>query len=149
MHDISGPAFDRAGDPAWYPELGEPWQPQKLYYTVWSKARLMAVHEGMIKHRGESPYEQDWLDRPGHDHRITTRIEVGPYLWARSGSLRAHATQVDPTEPWWFGLSDEQLAEAYPWEDWILARSLVGEPQQGELEGDLFAGVPRSVGVSR
>jgi mycothiol S-conjugate amidase len=141
VHDISLPAFERAGDPAWYPELGEPWQPLKLYYTVWSKARLMAVHEGMIRHRGESPYDQDWLDRPNHDDRITTKLDVGPYLWARSGALRAHATQVDPSEPWWFGLTDDQLAEVYPWEDWILARSLVGEPSPGTHESDLFSGV--------
>jgi mycothiol S-conjugate amidase len=145
VHDISLPAFERAGDPAWYPEAGEPWQPSKLYYTVWSKARLMAVHEGMIRHRGESPYEQDWLDRPGQDERITTKVEVGSFLWARSGSLRAHATQVDPSEPWWFGLTDTQLAEVYPWEDWILARSLVGEPAPGTLEHDLFAGVRERV----
>ncbi len=149
VHDISLPAFERAGDPAWYPELGEPWQPSKLYYTVWSKARLMAVHEGMIRHRGESPYDQDWLDRPNHDDRITTKIDVGPYLWARSGALRAHATQVDPSEPWWFGLTDDQLAEVYPWEDWILARSLVGEPSAGVHESDLFAGVREPAQVQR
>jgi mycothiol S-conjugate amidase len=141
VHEISMPAFERAGDPSWYPEAGEPWQPLKLYYTVWSRARLLAVHEGMIRHRGESPFEQDWLDRAGHDDRITTRLDVGDYLGARSGALRAHATQVDPTEPWWFGLSDQQLAEVYPWEDWILARSLVGTPGAGEIELDLFAGV--------
>jgi len=146
VHEISLPAFERAGDPSWYPEAGEPWQPLKLYYTVWSRARLMAVHEGMIRHRGESPFEQDWLDRAGHDDRITTRLEVGDYLWARSGALRAHATQVDPTEPWWFGLSDAQLAEVYPWEDWILARSLVGTPGAGEIEIDLFAGVAEHAG---
>jgi len=141
VHDISVPAFERAGDPAWYPEAGEPWQPSKLYYTIWSKARLIAVHEGMIRLRGESPYEEDWLNRPDTDHRITTRIPVGEYLWARSGALRAHATQVDPAEPWWFGLSDDELAEVYPWEDWILARSLVGVPGEGQVEHDLFEGV--------
>ena len=72
VHDISLLAFERAGDPAWYPELGEPCQPQKLYYSVWAKARLTAIHEAMIELRGESPFDQDWLDRPGHDHRITT-----------------------------------------------------------------------------
>jgi mycothiol S-conjugate amidase len=147
VHDISLPAFERAGDPNWYPEAGEAWQPLKLYYTVWSKARLMAVHEGMIRHRGESPYEQDWLDRPGHDDRITTKIDVGPFLWARSGALRAHATQVDPSEPWWFGLTDDQLAEVYPWEDWILARTLVGEPALGAHEDDLFAGIREAAEV--
>lgn len=148
VHDISGPAFDRAGDPAWYPELGEPWQPSKLYYTVWSRARLMAIHEGMIHHRGSSPYDQKWLDRPGQDHRITTRIDVGGFLWARSGALRAHATQVDPEELWWFGLDDEQLAGVFPWEEWILARSLVGSPSEGEFESDIFAGIRDSADVS-
>jgi mycothiol S-conjugate amidase len=55
--------------------------------------------------------------------------------------LRAHATQVDPTEAWWFGLDDHELAEVYPYEDWILARSLVGMPADGEVEVDLFAGI--------
>lgn len=141
VHDISIVAFERAGDPTWYPELGEPFQPLKMYYTVWSKARLLAVHEAMIRLRGSSPFDQDWLDRPGADHRITTRLDVGAYLWARSGSLRAHATQVDPNEPWWFGLTDDELAAVYPWEDWILAKSAVGGPAEGEIEDDLFAGV--------
>lgn len=141
VHDISIVAFERAGDPTWYPELGEPFQPLKMYYTVWAKARLVAVHEAMIRLRGSSPFDQDWLDRPGADHRITTRLDVGSYLWARSGSLRAHATQVDPNEPWWFGLTDDELAEVYPWEDWILAKSAVGGPADGEVEDDLFAGI--------
>jgi LmbE family N-acetylglucosaminyl deacetylase len=29
-------AFERAGDPAYAPELGEPWTPLKLYYTHWN-----------------------------------------------------------------------------------------------------------------
>lgn len=141
VHDISGPAFDRAGDPTWYPDLGAPWQPQKLYYTIWSKARLTAVHEGLLRHRGESPFDENWFDRPDNDHRITTRIDVGDFLWARSGALRAHATQVDDEEPFWFGLSDEQLAEIYPYEDWVLARSLAASRSGDEIETDLFAGV--------
>lgn len=141
VHDISIPAFERAGDPAWYPELGEPWQPSKLYYATWSKARLMAVHEGMIRLRGESPFDQTWLDRPDADSRITTKLDIGPFLWARTGALKAHATQVDPNESWWFGLDDAQLAEVYPYEDWILARSLVGMPGPGEFERDMFAGL--------
>lgn len=152
VHDISGPAFERAGDPAWYPELGPAWQPSKMYYTVWSRARLTAVHEGLMRHRGESPFDAAWFERPDQDHRITTRIEVAGFLWARSGALRAHATQVDANEPFWFGLSDDQLAEIYPWEDWVLARTenLAAMPngqQNGadEYERDLFAGIRASV----
>ena len=141
VHDISVLAFERAGDPAWYPEAGEPFQPSKMYYTMWSKARLMAVHEALLERRGSSPYDDEWLGRPGHDHRITTKLDVGGFLWARSGALRAHATQVDPNESWWFGLADEELAEVYPYEDWVLAHSHVGNVEPDTIETDLFAGL--------
>ena len=141
VHDISVLAFERAGDPSWYPELGEPFQPDKLYYSVWSKARLMASHEALIRLRGTSPYDEKWLDRPSQDDRITTKLDVGQYLWARTGALLAHATQVDPKESWWFGLTDEEMAEIYPYEDWVLARSAVPGPAQGDFETDLFAGL--------
>jgi mycothiol S-conjugate amidase len=149
VHDISGPAFERAGDPSWYPEAGEPWQPQKLYYTVWAKARMLAMHEAVLRIKGESPWSEEWLARPGQDDRITTKIDVGPYLRNRTESLIAHATQIDPTQLWWFGLPDDQLADVYPWEDWVLARSLVGYPPAGELEDDLFAGVREQVAARR
>jgi mycothiol S-conjugate amidase len=145
VHDISVPAFDRAGDPSWYPELGDPWQPSKLYYSVWSRGRMVAMHEALIRLRGESPFDEKWFERRSHDELITTRIAVGDYMWARSGALRAHATQIDPEEPFWFGLDDAELAEAYPWDDWQLARSLVGTPPEGTMEDDLFAGLREQV----
>jgi mycothiol S-conjugate amidase len=141
VHDISVLAFDRAGDPEWYPDAGPPFQPLKLYYSAWSKARIVAVHEALIAKVGESPFDEKWLDRPDTDHRITTRLDVGPFMFARSGALRAHATQVDPAAGFWFGLEDHELAEVYPWEDWILARSLVGPIPEGDDERDLFAGI--------
>jgi mycothiol S-conjugate amidase len=145
VHDISVLAFERAGDPNWYPELGEPYSPAKLYYTAWSHRRMIAIHEALLRLRGESPYDDKWFERPDVDGRVTTRIEVGEYLWARSQALLAHATQVDPTEPFWFGLTDEELADVYPFEDWILAVSHVGAVPSGldgDVEDDLFAGVP-------
>ena len=145
VHDISVPAFERAGDPAWYPEHGEPWQPLKLYFTVWSRGRLLAVHQALLRLRGASPFDDAWFERPDQDGRITTQVNIADYLWARSGALRAHATQVDPSEAFWFGLTDEELAETYPYEDWILARSLVGQPEPGTVEDDLFAGIRESV----
>jgi mycothiol S-conjugate amidase len=142
VHEVSVLAFDRAGDDDWYREFGAAWQPLKLYYSVWSRARLGAVHEALIRLRGSSPYDEKWFERPDLDHRITTRLNVADYLWARSGALRAHRTQVDEREPFWFGLSDDELADVYPYEDWVLARSLVPSARRdGELEDDLFLGV--------
>jgi mycothiol S-conjugate amidase len=142
VHDISVLAWERAGDPAWYPDAGEPWNPLKLYYTVWSRARMLAVHQAMLAIKGSSPFDEKWFERPSQDHRITTKVDVRKYVWARTQSLLAHATQIDPGEPFWFGLSDDELAAAYPWEDWVLAESRVGSPPEGELEDDLFARVP-------
>ena len=141
VHDISVLAFERAGDPSWYPDAGPAFQPLKLYYSTWTKARITKVHEALLAKHGESPFDEKWFDRPDLDHRVTTRIEVGDYMWARSGALRAHATQVDPAAAFWFGLSDAELAEIYPWEDWILARSLVGSLPEADEERDLFAGI--------
>ncbi len=150
VHDISVLAFDRAGDPDWYPEAGAPFQPLKLYYSTWSRRRLVAIHEGLLRHKGESPFDEAWFERPDTDHRVTTRVDIGDYFWARTGALKAHATQVDPTAAFWFGLTDEQLRDVYPWEDWILARSLVGDipdpyADGGEYEHDLFDGVASEV----
>lgn len=149
VHEISVLAFDRAGDPSWYPEAGDPYQPVKLYYSTWSRRRLVAMHEGLLRHRGESPFDEKWFERPDTDHRVTTRIQVGEYMWARTQSLKAHATQVDPTAAFWFGLSDQELTEIYPWEDWILARSLVGDiPSHDDVEHDLFQDIDVAAVVS-
>lgn len=138
VYDISIPAWERAGDPDYYPDAGEPWTPQKIYYSTWAKARMLAWHETYAELGLESPYDQKWLDREFLDHRITTRIDVTDYYWARRESLLAHATQVDPNEKFWFGLPDDAAVKAYPWDEYILAFSRV----TSELpESDLFAGV--------
>ena len=49
VHDISVPAFERAGSSEWYPDAGEPFAPSKLYYSIWAKARALAYHEKMIE----------------------------------------------------------------------------------------------------
>ena len=138
VHDVSVAAFDRAGDATWYPEHGDPWRPLKLYYSTWSRARLEAHHAKFGELGLESPYDDRWFSRPSADHRITTKVDVGPYYHVRREALLAHATQVDPNEKFWFGLPDAAAAEAYPWEDYILARSLV---YTSLPEDDLFAGI--------
>lgn len=138
VHDISVPAFDRAADPDWYPEAGEPWQPLKLYYTTWSYARMVATHEKFLELGLESPFGERWRDRPNTDHRITTQVPIDGYQHARTEGLLAHATQVDPESPFWFGLPTDVANTVHPYDDYILAKSLV----ETEIpESDLFAGI--------
>jgi mycothiol S-conjugate amidase len=142
VNEISVPAFELAADPGAYPDLGEPWQPLKLYYTTWSRQRVQAMHDKFLELGLESPYDDRWFSRPSDDGRITTRIDIGDYYEVRCAALLAHATQVDPTSPFWFGLPSDVAASAYPWDDYVLARSLV--PTETP-EDDLFAGVRSSV----
>ena len=141
VHDISILAFERAGDPSWYPELGAAWQVSKMYYSLWTKKRIEILHSALLEKFGESPFDENWLKRPSQDHRITTRLEISEYLPARTQSLLAHATQIDPASKWWFGLDDDELARVYPWEDWILGRSVLPPLPDDFVEDDLFYGI--------
>ncbi|HEX6498032.1 MAG TPA: mycothiol conjugate amidase Mca [Micromonosporaceae bacterium] len=140
-HKISVAAFEAAGDPDRYPDMGEPWQPLKLYYHVgFTKAWFNAHHEVSLAKGIESPYAEvleHWGDRPDKADRITTRVECGEYFDVRDNALRAHATQVDP-EGFWFRAPLEIRRQAWPTEDYQLARSLVDSSLP---EDDLFAGV--------
>ena len=143
VHDIGVAAFDAAGDPDRHPEAGPPWQPLKLYYSAWARARMVAIHEKFLELDLESPFDTKWFDRPGLDDRITTQIDVSAGDDIRKEALLAHATQIDPNSPFWFGLPPE-VTSVYPWDDYILARSLVGTPAIFP-EDDLFAGIRERV----
>ena len=143
-HKISMVAFDAAGDPERYPDAGEPWQPLKLYYHMWARARWVALHEAMLAAGLESPFAEmlGWFkDRPGKDHRITTKVECADWFEIRDDALRAHATQVDPDGPW-FRAPLAIQRKAWPTEEYELVRSFV---DSSAPEDDLFAGVDTKV----
>lgn len=133
---ISIPAFERAGDPDWYPEAGEPFEPLKLYAPIWSRQRLLLTHQAFLDRGLESPYDEKWLSGRDRDDRISAMIPVDNAV--RRKALLAHATQVDPESPFWFGLPDEVQDAIHPFEEYMMLRSKV--PTE-ELEEDLFAGL--------
>jgi len=140
-HQVSVAAWEAAGDPAAYPDAGEPWQPLKLYYHhSFHYARTVAMHEEMLRRGFESPYAErlaEWKPDPEHDAKITTRVPCADYFAVRDQALLAHATQIDP-EGSWFAVPLDVHRAAWPTEDFELARSVVDV----ELpEDDLFAGV--------
>jgi mycothiol S-conjugate amidase len=138
VHEITMVAWDASGDPEQFPEAGEPWEPVKLYYSTWSKGRILSLHQGFLDAGKESPFDEKWLNRFDQDDKITSKVDITDFYAARSGALKAHATQIDPESPFWFGLPDDEIVRRYPWEDYQLAASRVPT----ELpETDLFAGL--------
>jgi mycothiol S-conjugate amidase len=143
VHEISVLAFERSGDPEWYPEAGDPWQVLKLYYSSgFSRARVEVMHDWFVANGEESPYEQ-WVARWPADSvdPTTTRIDVGEFMDVGRAALLAHKTQVS-ADAFWFKVPVEIARDLHPWEDFVLARSLVeSSVTDGEFETDLFAGV--------
>jgi len=146
VHEVTMAALDAAADPARFAGSGEPWTVAKVYYSAWSRTRILAMHEKFGELGLESPFNDRWFERPSQDHRLTTRIDVSGLYAVRAAALRAHATQIDPTSAFWFGLPDEVAATVHPQEDFILARS---EVPTDLPEDDLFAGLPAVIGQAR
>jgi mycothiol S-conjugate amidase len=143
VHDISVLAFDRAGDPDWYPDAGEPWQPLKLYFSGgFSRERVVKMHEYFTARGEESPFAE-WVQRmpAGRPDTTTTRIEIADYMHISRAALLAHRTQVAPTG-FFFRVPAEVAREIHPYEDFVLERSLVDNGAAGdEYETDLFQGL--------
>lgn len=149
-------AFDRAGDPAWYPEqLAEglaAWQPVKLYETVMDLSRRVALLERM-KERGirswligpddETPEQK--ADREAFIQRMadasgprTTSVDVSDVIDDKLAALKEHVTQI--AEDSFFVLfTPDEWREFQPTEDFTLRVSRIGVAIP---EDDLFAGLP-------
>ncbi|HET7172688.1 MAG TPA: mycothiol conjugate amidase Mca [Nocardioidaceae bacterium] len=140
-HRVSMRAWETAGDADAYPEAGTPWQPLKLYYQhTFHRDRIVALHEAMLARGLESPYTERlerWTPDPEHERRVTTRVPCADFFPVRDQALLAHATQIDP-DGHWFAIPLDLAQEAWPTEDFELARSLVSVTLP---EDDLFAGV--------
>jgi mycothiol S-conjugate amidase len=143
VHEISVLAFDAAGDPDAYPEAGAPYEPAKLYYSVWSVSRMRALHEKFLELGLESPLGERWLSRLDEEPNFTTSISTEGYDDVRGEALRSHATQVDPSSRMWFGLPPEVQRTVHPFDEYLLARSRV--PTVEGIEDDLFAGLTADV----
>ncbi len=142
-HNISVAAFEAAGDPAAYPDAGQPWQPLKLYYNqTFTKARTVALHRALLAAGLPSPYAE-WLERweDRQERAVTTHVPCADYFSVRDRALMAHATQVDPDGAW-FACPLEIQREVWPTEDFELARAHVNVTLP---EDDLFAGVRERV----
>jgi mycothiol S-conjugate amidase len=148
VNEISELAFDAAGDPDRYPEAGPPWQPLRLCYVRWSVKRIRAMHEKFLELGMESPFDSGRMARmleaekeiPGGepDQRPEVVVDIRGHNGVMREALLAHATQVDPTSPHWFGLPTEVSDDLYPYDEYEVARDLTGVDPSGD---DLFAGL--------
>jgi LmbE family N-acetylglucosaminyl deacetylase len=77
-------AYEKAGDPAYAPEVGEPWAPAKLYYTHWPEDKWEEARQ-MFKERG---LKWPW------DEEEQQRAEADPEHVSDEEALAEHAEEV-------------------------------------------------------
>jgi mycothiol S-conjugate amidase len=144
VFDVSIAAIRGAADASRYPWAGQPWDVPKLYYTMWTRARMQATHQAILELGLDSPYDESWFQRPWQDFRVTTAVDISTVWDRRKAALLAHATQIDPASPFWFALPDDVARTVHPYEEYHLARSNV----HTELpETSVFAGLRSLVDV--
>ncbi len=150
VNEISEVAFDAAADPDRYPEAGPVWQPLRLCYVAWSVKRMRAMYDKFVEMGIEPPISDERLARllkaETSDHDQAERkparprivIDINGHNSVMRDALLAHATQVDPSSPWWFGLPPDVAESVYPYDEYEVVRDLTGQTDPAH---DLFAGV--------
>lgn len=134
-------AVELAADPAALPDDGPPWQVPKRYVHALPRSRMFAFHERMLSEGLASPFgdepigDESDLSFGVPDDRITTAVDVGPWLVRKREALRAHASQIGP-ESFFLNLPDDVALEMFGTEHYVRLRG----PGPDD-ETDLFAGL--------
>lgn len=166
-HEVAVAAFERAGDPGWYPEQlapehggsgpaeaeggFAPWSPLKLYEqaipasvrTVMAE-RLEAagVQTFMSPPVDASPEQlaahEEWMaNMLVPDETITTWVDVGDVLERKWAAIQRHVTQIGAESPFML-MGLEGWRDFWPSEAYILRASRI---EAALPETDLFAGI--------
>jgi mycothiol S-conjugate amidase len=137
VFDVTVAAVRAAANAGQHPWAGPAWDVPKLYYTMWTRARMLATHQKLLELGQKSPYDDSWFQRPWQDFRVTTSVDISSVWDRRKAALLAHATQIDPASPFWFALPDDVARTVHPYEEYHLARCnvVVELPETSVFEG--------------
>ena len=158
VHDVSIRAFDRAGDPAWYPKQLESgvttWAPSKLYETAIPASVREAMRTAM-KEVGkpsfwDPPENATPEQRAEHeaflakmlvpDDQVTTWVDVsGDPIDRKWRAIQRHVTQI-AMDSGFMVFGEAGWKEHWAREAYILRESRLATPA-AQPEDDLFAGL--------
>ncbi|MFF0388753.1 N-acetyl-1-D-myo-inositol-2-amino-2-deoxy-alpha-D-glucopyranoside deacetylase [Kitasatospora sp. NPDC004615] len=139
-HRVALRGYDLAADPAFRPELGEPWRIAKVYYNRMPRS---VIEAGLRRTADEAPFKGvapvDQIPGVVDDLLITTALDNAAHAGAKAAAMRAHATQI-VVDGQHFALSNDLGQPLLATEYYQLVRGALGP---GGPESDLFAGVAR------
>ena len=122
-HRVGTAAFFAAGDEDKFPlkEGQEPWVPERLYFSSWSKKKVKARREWMLKEGLITEEDFTTYSAIGSVHEdIDVEIDGKKYVQNKIDAWKAHKTQF--SHDWWgFNIPDEYKEEFLGVESYILA----------------------------
>ncbi|MGB9012482.1 MAG: N-acetyl-1-D-myo-inositol-2-amino-2-deoxy-alpha-D-glucopyranoside deacetylase [Aeromicrobium sp.] len=142
-HRVATYASEMAAVRSYRPDLGEPWQVAKFYWSAMAKSQLA---EGIrhLRAAGDTTTFEGWdpdnLPWGSDDHELDAVIDGNDYVDAKMDAMRAHATQIALDGPF-FALSNNLGNEVWGAEHYRLAQGQRGPVGPDGLETDLFAGL--------
>jgi len=119
---------------------GESWRPSKLYYSAFPRSVIAEFGEAIKRAGLADRFSRDGDEEPPFavaDDRVTTRLDISPYLDKKLAAMRAHRTQI-PEDSWFIEIYKAMGPTAWNREYYERARSSVEAPTP---EDDLFAGL--------
>jgi N-acetyl-1-D-myo-inositol-2-amino-2-deoxy-alpha-D-glucopyranoside deacetylase len=139
-HRITHYAIDLAKIDSYKPELGSPWEVSKIYWTAIPKSQMQKGIEALASSGGSKFFGVDSADELPfvlEDKYVTTRIDGKDLVNKKLQALKAHATQVQDTGPF-FQMAEILGPEALGVEYFRLVK---GKRVSSEIETDLFSGL--------
>jgi N-acetyl-1-D-myo-inositol-2-amino-2-deoxy-alpha-D-glucopyranoside deacetylase len=139
-HRITHYATDLANVSGYKPELGQPWEIKKIYWSCIPKSQIQKGIDALAN-SGSKFFGVDSADEfpfAVDDELVTTRIEALDLVEMKLSALRCHATQVEETGPF-FQMAQVIGPEALGVEFFRIAKGQI--QKNGEYETDIFAGV--------
>jgi N-acetyl-1-D-myo-inositol-2-amino-2-deoxy-alpha-D-glucopyranoside deacetylase len=146
-HRVAMAAVGVAADPAYRPDLGEPWTVAKVYWNCLPRSVLQQGIDAM-KAAGEESFfgavdNADELPFAVDDDLVTAAVDGRKFATHKDAAMRAHPTQIMVDGPF-FALSNNLGLEVLGVEYYRLVRGERGPTGAGPhgWEDDLFAGLP-------
>jgi LmbE family N-acetylglucosaminyl deacetylase len=130
IHHVTNAALDRML------RASSSWTPQKLYYTAIPRSLMQAFMSQMTDEM-RAQQNPDMRLEGTPDEKVTTRLDVTPYIARKRQAFLAHVSQNDPNS-WFTKIPEEVYETVFGTEYYQLARGKPGSPLP---EPDLFAGV--------
>ena len=101
VHHHATAAFHAASDPSKFPTAGEPWQPERLFYTAIPIKEFVRLMEEMRAASGEVPNVAEDENAMAELPRVEPNciIDVSEFFDLKERAMLAHRTQISDMDP--------------------------------------------------